>query len=372
MIDTVLLKVASRCNLNCTYCYVYHLGDDGWKNNPVRMSRETINAIALSFKQLYQFQQKSFAIVIHGGEPFLLRYKDLEYLFQSLRQSLPDYTTISIQTNGILLNEKLIDLCHQYHVTISISLDGPEKINDALRIDHKNQGSFNRIIHAIELIKNHPKGKEIFTGCLAVIDPFSNPVEIYHFFKQLDIPSVNFLPRDGNHDRYPFGKRNFESTEYGSWLADLWKQYFNDPSPIPIAVFDNIVKLLLGGNSSKEGSGTDLSGILIIDTNGNITKNDTLKSTKNGNDLFQNTWNIQTDNIIELIQTEEFHEYMKLQTPTSEQCQKCSYLEVCGGGMPLYRWSEQNQFNNPSVFCKDHQTLIKAVQDTLHEYNHAI
>ena len=43
-IDTVLVKTASRCNLNCTYCYVYNLGDDGWKSQPRRMSSEVLEA----------------------------------------------------------------------------------------------------------------------------------------------------------------------------------------------------------------------------------------------------------------------------------------------------------------------------------------
>ena len=45
-IDTVLVKVASRCNINCTYCYVYNMGDDGWQDMPALISRETIAALA--------------------------------------------------------------------------------------------------------------------------------------------------------------------------------------------------------------------------------------------------------------------------------------------------------------------------------------
>ena len=37
-LDTVLLKVASRCNLDCSYCYVYHMGDEAWRDQPDRCS----------------------------------------------------------------------------------------------------------------------------------------------------------------------------------------------------------------------------------------------------------------------------------------------------------------------------------------------
>lgn len=365
MIDSVLLKVASRCNLDCTYCYVYHLGDDAWRDNPKLISTQRIDDIVHFLSDLYKFQNKSFAIVLHGGEPFLLPKARLEYLFAQLRRFLPDYTTISVQTNGLLLNDQLVELCEKYGVTISISLDGPEKINDQFRIDSLGRGSFHRILDRILLLKRYPK---VFTGCLAVIDPFSDPKEIYHFFKKLDIPSVNFLMRDGNHDRYPYGKKNFTSIEYGKWLAELWELYFTDSNPIPIAVFDNYVKILMGGHSLKEGSGTDISGILIIDTNGDVTKNDTLKSTQNRADRFKFSWNVSKDNVLDLINSAEFKEYLNLQEPQAEECINCSYLKICGGGMPLYRWNAVNGFNNPSVFCKDHQYIIDKIASSLKDY----
>ena len=48
IVDTVLLKVASRCNINCTYCYVYHLGDENWRKLPKIIADETVCAIATS------------------------------------------------------------------------------------------------------------------------------------------------------------------------------------------------------------------------------------------------------------------------------------------------------------------------------------
>ena len=51
-VDTVLLKVASRCNIDCAYCYVYHLGDFGWSRQPKRMSLETCSAVADKLHEL--------------------------------------------------------------------------------------------------------------------------------------------------------------------------------------------------------------------------------------------------------------------------------------------------------------------------------
>ena len=370
MIDTVLIKTASRCNINCTYCYVYNLGDDGWKENPKLMSVGTIDSIINTLKNIYQYQGHSFAIVLHGGEPLLLPKNRLEYLLKEIRNNLPDYTSISIQTNGLLITNEIIELCDKYKTTLAISLDGDKIINDANRIDHQGKGTYDRIIKKINLIQNHPKSKSVFTGLLAVINPFSNPKKVYDFFKELDVPSVNFLMRDGNHDNYPFGKSNFYSLEYGKWLNDLWLQYFNDENPIPIAVFDNIIKTIMGGESQKEGTGLNSSEIIIIDTSGEITKNDTLKSTKNKADKFDICWNVNDENfdIIQLLNSNEYKRYIKMQNPTSKTCLECNLLHICGGGMPLYRWSSSNGFDNPSVFCNDHKYIINSIFETVNNY----
>ena len=53
-IDTVLLKTASRCNIACSYCYVYQLGDQGWRRQPPTMSKSTVDAIVRRLDELRQ------------------------------------------------------------------------------------------------------------------------------------------------------------------------------------------------------------------------------------------------------------------------------------------------------------------------------
>src|SRR5271165_2651956 len=73
-IDTVLIKTASRCNLNCTYCYVYNLGDDGWRSQPRRMSPDVLSAVVDHVGELSHAQSRPLSVVLHGGEPLLLGF----------------------------------------------------------------------------------------------------------------------------------------------------------------------------------------------------------------------------------------------------------------------------------------------------------
>ena len=72
MIETVLLKVASRCNIDCSYCYVYHMGDHGWLRQPKMMSPQTCMAVGSALNELAFGYGHQFAVVLHGGEPLLL------------------------------------------------------------------------------------------------------------------------------------------------------------------------------------------------------------------------------------------------------------------------------------------------------------
>src|SRR4051812_36754155 len=161
VIDTVLLKVASRCNLNCSYCYVFNMGDDGWRRQPKLLSNDVESAIVERLGELLRDQGQPFSIVLHGGEPLLLGVERLRVLFASLRSAAPA-CGLHVQTNGTLLNREILDACAAQKVGISISLDGPERTNDEFRLDLRGRGSFERVIDAISLIKEHPARETIF------------------------------------------------------------------------------------------------------------------------------------------------------------------------------------------------------------------
>ena len=117
-IDTVLLKVASRCNLDCTYCYVYHLGDSRWQSQPKRLPPNVEDAVVSQLARLAAVQVRPFSIVFHGGEPLLLGVKRLFRIFARLRARLPIACGLHLQTNGILLSDAIIDACAAYKVGI--------------------------------------------------------------------------------------------------------------------------------------------------------------------------------------------------------------------------------------------------------------
>jgi len=199
-IDTFLVKLAARCNLACSYCYFFFGEDQSWRLQPKTITAETVEALVRNLANLRSRQSKPFAVVLHGGEPLLLGLGRLEGIFRSLRSVLDDAVPVSIQTNGTLLSMEILDLCSLYRISISVSIDGPEAINDRFRLTVGGKSLFSKTIGGIALLKNHSDSAFLFAGTLTVVDPQSDPISAYRFLKDLGSLSTDFLFKDGNHD----------------------------------------------------------------------------------------------------------------------------------------------------------------------------
>ncbi|MFI0397500.1 MAG: cyclophane-forming radical SAM/SPASM peptide maturase YhhB [Thiolinea sp.] len=363
-VDTLLIKVASRCNLDCTYCYVYQGQDHTWKLQPKIIHNNTIDSLCLALIAVSKIQEKGFAVVLHGGEPLLIGEDKLLKILSSLRLALPCHYKypIGIQTNGLLITDKILDICSDYKTSISVSIDGSQNTNDISRLTIKNKSSFAPLIKKIRLLRNHKDSDFLFAGTLSVIQPESDPIETYEFIKGLGSPSIDFILQDGNYSFLPKGKKDFYSTEYGEWLIKLFDYYFYNKNPVKIRFFDDLVRISLGGLAEKEGKGNNNFGIIVIETDGEIRKNDTLRASFEGVDFFENRPNVNNKAaFLDVLKSIEYFKTTTSQELTSNNCLSCNIKNVCGGGMLLSRWSKEKHFDNPSIYCLDHLLYIKHI-----------
>ena len=148
-------------------------------------------------------------------------------------------------------------------------------------------------------------------------------------------------------------------------MARLWELYVADPDPTPIEFLDNLVRGMFGAESTKEGSGVASYGILVVETDGGITKNDTLKNSFDGADLFRRSWTVHRNSFAEVTASAEYLHYVTRQGTSHGECLECKLLPACGGGMVLHRWSGDKGYDNPSVYCKDQKYLLSRIADTV-------
>ena len=140
-ITTVVVKIVSRCNLKCSYCYMYEHPDQTWKEQPVLMSLETIQLLADRLSSYVRERQlKQLIVVFHGGEPLLLGASKLRDFFTILRSSFQDIEAdikFGLQTNGTLVDDDIVQVFQDFKVRAGVSIDGPQEWNDLMRVDAK-------------------------------------------------------------------------------------------------------------------------------------------------------------------------------------------------------------------------------------------
>ncbi len=361
----LVLKIASRCNLNCTYCYMYNLGDNTYRNQPKVMSDNVVTALIRKVKNhCITHDIKVFDFNFHGGEPLLVGMDFFKkFVSKANDLLLPETTPIfSIQTNGTLLDDKWCELFGELNIHLGISLDGTPEINDMYRIDHAGRGSYTDIIRGIKVAMKSDKLLNP-PGLLSVINIKSNPAEVYNHFLEINPHNVDFLIPDANYDSPPLKPDYLSETPYADWLIEIFDLWFKEKKPFGVNIFESLVAAILGKGDQSDVLGGANKELLVIETNGGIEPVGQLKICKNGFtkigiNVLENELDEAFDNDLGLL----FHLSGQ---KTCQYCKACPILNICGGGYLPHRYSKVNGFNNPSIYCKDLVKLITHIQNKL-------
>jgi len=359
-IEALVVKIAGRCNINCTYCYMYNHADQSYKIQPKFMSQDTILALRERIKNhCVKHELRQFAIVLHGGEPLLMNVESLTYLLQTL-QSLEDEgirMIFAMQTNGMLISKEYCELFNKFNVGIGISLDGTKEFNDAYRIDKRGKGTFDRVLEGAKIAKEN---LDFGVGFLSVINTKIPPVELYELYRSIGSTAINLLLLDENYDTMDSIKK-FENSEWLIALFDYWYNLEADKQ-INILKFQNFISYLLGDErSTSESAGQGYNKLAVIETNGDIESLDVLKIC--GESFTKHKFNLHTNEFDDIFQSDLIDVYYNSKQMLCKKCLACPVNEICGGGYLPHRYSSVNGFNNPSVYCDDLLMLITHIQN---------
>src|SRR5262245_3983627 len=100
-----IFKVTARCNLNCTYCYVFNKADQSWRSRSRVMPDEIFeSALARIRRHCEASGQPIIRLMFHGGEPMLAGVPRFRRWLERINHELEGFTQVSLamQTNAIL------------------------------------------------------------------------------------------------------------------------------------------------------------------------------------------------------------------------------------------------------------------------------
>jgi len=348
-----IFKAVSRCNLACKYCYMYFRGDESYRERSVFVSPEVVDAFALRLKNYQQRHQlPRVHVSFHGGEPLMLGVQRFREYAQRLAEACGPSLTLSVQTNGLLLNEEWLETLAECDVSIGISIDGPAAVNDRHRIDHGGRSSFAQTRAAIDLVRTAAEQKRVkFGGLISVIDPDQDPREFYAFMtRDLGARIFNVLLPDANHDNYaryvahPVSK----FSEFLTGLFDAW--WRDDPARITIPFFLSLVRKIMLDTTHSESIGAFAAPSIVVETDGSIQAHDVLRMNTPGHAYAAN---VLTDEIDALFGDAVYENVTRPPEPehVAPLCSRCPVFHICQGGFVAHRYASANGYANPSVYC---------------------
>ncbi|UOX32808.1 radical SAM protein [Flavobacterium sediminilitoris] len=364
---TFVVKIASRCNINCSYCYMYNMGDESYKGQPKVMSIETLEKMITRAKEhCLDNNLNRFTFVLHGGEPLLAGKKFVENFVNTANTIFKETQVevfFTLQTNGLLLTDDWCQLLKRLKISLGISLDGLKEDNDKNRKDHKGNGTYDKVIKALTLTQKEEHTLD--AGLLSVININSSPTNIYKSFKSLNVFSTDFLIPEANYDSLPImpntGDFLNSETPYGDWLIELFNIWFNDKDKLYIRRFQQYIYSIMGADINGDDMGNSNNEVLVIETNGDYEAVDALKIC--GNNFTKSSANVSNYTVSQAMETKLAKEYYSSHFNLPSKCIACPISETCGGGYIPHRYSSKNGFNNPSVYCNDLLKLITHIQN---------
>lgn len=362
-----VLKVYSRCNLACDYCYVYRMADQSWRDRPLRMSPEILRMAADRIAEhARRHQLPRVGIVLHGGEPLLAGPAFFATVASTLRKRLPRPTEakLTVQSNGVLLNETFLDLLGEHDISVAVSLDGLSYIHDRHRLYPNGRGSYADVARGLELMRSGAH-RRLFAGLLCTIDLAQDPVAAYESLLRFQPPRMDFLLPHGNWSARPHGRTDdHTATPYADWLGEVFDRWYSAPrQETELRLFREIIHLLLGGVSHFDGVGLAPTSVAVIETDGAIEQTDALKSAYWG--AAATGLHLAHDSIDDLLGHPSIRAMQSGLGALCQQCQQCPVRRVCGGGYYPHRYRLGSGFRNPSVYCPDLFALIHRIRKRL-------
>ena len=198
VVKALCLHVAHTCNLNCSYCFA---SQGKYHGDRALMSFE-VGKRALDFLMENSGTRTNLEVDFFGGEP-LMNWDVVKQLVEYARSVEKEHHKnfrFTLTTNGLLIDEEVIDFCNKEMSNVVLSLDGRKEINDLTRVDYAGNGSYDRIVPKFQQMVEARNGREYYMrGTFTHANPDFTK-DVFHMadlgFTELSMEPVVSAPGD--------------------------------------------------------------------------------------------------------------------------------------------------------------------------------
>lgn len=355
----------ATCNLDCKYCF-FLTKEALYPDSNFRMQPDVQRQYIRQYIQSQQIPEVQLAW--QGGEPTLM---GLDFYKQSVKianqyKKFGMRVNHAIQTNGILLDDEWCQFLHENNFLVGLSMDGPRDIHDTYRVDKGGKPTFERVMHAAELLKKHRVDFNIL--CTVHAANGDRPLEVYRFFRdEVEATFIQFIPiiERLNQATIPIGnvgtyseevmknleknkkrplytqtgsqvtERSIRPDQYGKFLIEIFDEWVRrDVGKVFVQMFDVALANWVGAPPGLCIHSETCGNALALEHTGDLYSCDHFVEPE----FFLG--NIKNTNMDKLVGSEKQRKFGADKRDTlPKYCVECSVRFACHGGCPKDRFT---------------------------------
>ena len=322
------------CNLDCTYCF-YLSKELLYPGSRFRMADELLETY---LSQLIEAHAGAREVVVawQGGEPTMM---GLEFFRRSVElagryRQRGQRIVYTIQTNGTLIDDEWAAFLAEHEFLVGLSIDGPQRLHDAYRIDKGGKGSFDRVMRGLAALRRYGVAwNALITVHAANAD---HGRAVYQFLRDdCGAAYMQFIPIVERQGGGPVTERSVSPDGYGRFLIDVFEDWVRrDIGEVYVQMFDVAL-----ANWYKEPPGLCVHAetcgrALALEHTGDVYSCD--HYVEPGYRL----GNISTDRLLDLIVLPKQQEFGRAKLDALPRyCLECDVRFACHGGCPKDRFA---------------------------------
>jgi uncharacterized protein len=357
---TPIIQLTNECNMACRYCYA---GSASGTSPDVAGINQgfTQHLARLNYyidQVLHHNADRPTRIIFHGGEPLLLSWRNWDLMLNQLSKKKCKLM-FGVQTNGVLLNEEFADLFKDYQVEVGVSLDGPNYLNDIVRVLKTGEGTFSTVFANILKLQE----RSLSFGVLSTLSKVNigHVEEIYSFFKSYHIPFTLrpvFQTKNGISSRLLITPDEYARAVCS--LFDLWfddenaDTYIVDEFTSMIAQFIRPIEGLVSCNFTKACS----SHFLSFDLAGNV-----YPCNRFCGDTHFFCGNILDEDLEKILGGLPKVLSSRWQKLSEGVCSRCEISQWCYGGCPANAQYAHGDYFGRDYYCPAYRKIFKHVYE---------
>lgn len=338
------------CNLDCEYCYYLHKEELYGSGESWRMPDTTLEEYVRQYIAAQPATLEEITFAWQGGEPTLMgleffeRVVELQQKHASPRQKIVN----TLQTNGVLLDDRWCEFFRKQRFLIGLSIDGPAELHDRYRYDKQGNPTFAAVMRGLKLLKRH----HVEFNVLVVVNRHNGDhgKRVYTYLRDNGVQFLQFIPiverrGVGVHAEPPsdadgldslVSSRSVRPEQFGGFLIAVFEEWIKrDVGKVFVQIFDQALSAWMGQEPSLCIFRRECGKALAMEHNGDLYSCDHFVEPA------YKLGNIHELPIVELASSEQQQQFGRDKSVTlPEYCKQCEVRFACNGECPKNRFIE--------------------------------